>query len=81
MNRGAATSEKTAPNPRQGSKAGVVLGLLRRAEGATLAELVGATGWLAHTTRAALTGLRKKGYVVEKTKRGEATCSRIAQAG
>ncbi len=33
-------------------------------QGATLAELVAATGWLPHTTRAALTGLRKRGYAV-----------------
>jgi hypothetical protein len=26
--------------------------------------LIAATGWLAHTTRAALTGLRKRGYAV-----------------
>lgn len=25
------------------------------------------TGWLPHSTRAALTGLRKKGYPIEKT--------------
>ena len=30
----------------------------------TLAELIAATGWLPHTTRAALTGLRKRGYAV-----------------
>jgi hypothetical protein len=36
-----------------------------------------ATGWLPHTTRAALTGLRKKGHVIEKTKRDDATCYRI----
>lgn len=30
--------------------------------GASLDELAGATGWLPHTTRAALTGLRKKGH-------------------
>ena len=29
-----------------------------------LAELVAATGWLPHTTRAALTGLRKRGYAI-----------------
>ena len=64
---------------RKDSKTGLVLGLLRRPEGATLTELVTATGWLPHTTRAALTGLRKKGHVVEKTKRDDATCYRIAE--
>jgi DNA-binding MarR family transcriptional regulator len=42
--------------------------LLQREEGATLGELIDATGWLPHTTRAALTGLRKKGHAIEKTK-------------
>jgi hypothetical protein len=71
------------PNPaaRTPSKIAQVLALLRRAEGATLAELVEATGWLPHTTRAALTGLRKKGHVLLGDKRGEVTCYRIAEAG
>jgi hypothetical protein len=30
--------------------------------------MVEATGWLPHTTRAALTGLRKKGYAIQKSK-------------
>ena len=40
-----------------------VVGLLQRDRGATLAEIIAATDWLPHTTRAALTGLRKRGYV------------------
>ena len=55
------------------TKIGTVLGLLRRVDGATLAELVTSTGWLPHTTRAALTGLRKKGHVLDKTTRNGAT--------
>jgi hypothetical protein len=34
-----------------------------------LGELVEATGWLPHTTRAALTGLRKKGLTLDRAKR------------
>lgn len=60
------------------SKATAVLALLSRAEGATLPELIEATGWLPHTTRAALTGLRKKGHDIERSKRDGATCYRIA---
>jgi hypothetical protein len=41
-----------------------VVELLQRDCGATLEELIAATGWLPHTTRAALTGLRKRGYSV-----------------
>ena len=68
------------PAPERQTKAAIVLALLRREEGATLDELVAATGWLPHTTRAALTSLRKKGHVLDKSKRGEATCYRIAEA-
>jgi hypothetical protein len=50
--------------PRGGSKLAGVIGLLQRDHGATIDELIAATGWLAHTTRAALTGLRKRGYAV-----------------
>lgn len=70
-------SEKDTPPARSGSKIAEVLSLLRRAEGATLAELVDAAGWLPHTTRAALTGLRKKGHAIAKDRRENATCYRI----
>ena len=50
--------------PRDGSKLALVIELLRRADGATIVNLTQATGWLPHTTRAALTGLRKRGYAV-----------------
>jgi hypothetical protein len=50
--------------PRVGSKLDRLLGMLSTDEGATLDELIGATGWLPHTARAALTGLRKRGYDV-----------------
>jgi hypothetical protein len=66
--------------PREGSKAAIVIGLLQREQGATLAQLVDATGWLPHTTRAALTGLRKKGHVIAKVKHEESTCYSIPAA-
>ena len=83
---GAQAAPKTKPTKKKVSaatratKASIVVDLLRRPEGATLTELVDATGWLPHTTRAALTGLRKKGHVLEKTKRDDATCYRISEA-
>ena len=51
-----------------------MLALLQRDGGVTLAELIEATGWLPHTTRAALTGLRKKGHAVDRVKRDGTTC-------
>jgi hypothetical protein len=50
--------------PRPTSKIASVIELLSQAAGATLAALIAATDWLPHTTRAALTGLRKRGYVL-----------------
>ena len=72
------TGANASASPREGSKIARVIALLQRSEGATLAEMVEATGWLPHTTRAALTGLKKKGHTIERTKRGEMTCYRIA---
>ncbi|MDB5595131.1 MAG: uncharacterized protein JWM36_2092 [Hyphomicrobiales bacterium] len=57
-----------ADAPRQGSKQALVVELLARREGATIDALIEATGWLPHTTRAALTGLRRRGYGIERTR-------------
>lgn len=66
---GATAATVTQPTlAKRESKADLVLGLLRRPEGATIDQLVAATGWLRHTTRAALTGLKKKGHVVTSEK-------------
>ena len=56
------------PSPKSPSKSAAVLAMLQRPEGATLEQLVIATGWLPHTTRAALTGLKKKGHAVSSDK-------------
>lgn len=63
-----AGSRAPADSPRGGTKQSLVLGLLRRASGASLDELVAATGWQPHTTRAALTGLRQRGFAIERRK-------------
>jgi hypothetical protein len=74
-------AEAPSPAPRTGSKTEAVLELLSRTDGATSAELIEATGWQPHTTRAALTGLRKKGHAIERTKRSDQTCYRIPAQG
>ncbi len=66
------TGSRPARAPRAGSKQAVVLDLLTREEGATLDDLMAATGWLPHTTRAALTGFRKKAYAVARGRTGRA---------
>ena len=55
------------------NKKALVLTLLARDEGATLAELIAATGWLPHTTRAALSRIRSGGQPLAKAARQDAT--------
>ena len=55
------------PEPK--TKATQVELMLQRGDGATLDELCAATGWQAHTCRAFLTGQRKKGRTLERSKR------------
>jgi uncharacterized protein DUF3489 len=59
--------DRAAP-PRAGTKQALVVEMLCAKTGATLNALVEATGWLPHTTRAALTGLRKRGLLIERTR-------------
>ncbi len=70
------TTDSPPPRP---SKIEAVVELLRRSEGATLGEITDETGWQPHSARAVLTGLRKKGHVLEKAKRDDVTCYRIVE--
>ena len=60
--------EASAAQQKQRTKSDLLLNLLRREEGATLDQMVEATGWLPHTSRAALTGLKKKDHVLTSEK-------------
>jgi len=62
-------SAATNATPRAGSKQALVIGMLSKQDGATIDQLIAATGWLPHTTRAALTGLRKRGFEIARTPR------------
>lgn len=59
--------------PHRVTKQSLVLDLVRRPEGALLSQIVEVTGWLPHTARAALTGLKKKGHAITSTKLGKVT--------
>ena len=66
--------------PKTQSKAAIVIALLKRGKGANIDEICKATKWQKHSTRAFLTGLRKKGLVIIREQRGEeGTAYRIAQ--
>jgi hypothetical protein len=77
---------------REGTKQERVLALLRRPEGATVAQIAEATGWQHHTVRGFFAGLKKRqGITVEAAERvrqvgaegakGSYTVYRIADAG
>jgi hypothetical protein len=62
--------EAGAPRkPREGTKQEQVLAMLRRPEGATVAQIAEATGWAQHTVRGFFAGLKKKGHAVEVMER------------
>ena len=58
-------TSKSTTKPK-GTKTAAVVKLLRRKQGASVPALQNATGWLPHSVRAALSGLRKKGIAVER---------------
>jgi Mg-chelatase subunit ChlI len=62
----AGDAESSSAQIRAGSKQAKIIDLMKRAKGATLDEMIEATDWLPHTTRAALTGLRKRGFALER---------------
>jgi Protein of unknown function (DUF3489) len=64
----ASASTLNVTSPRAGSKQALVTEMLSANGGATLDALIKATSWLPHTTRAALTGLRKRGFSIERTR-------------
>ncbi|MBW7860850.1 MAG: DUF3489 domain-containing protein [Rhodocyclaceae bacterium] len=55
------TDSASAPiQRRNGTKQDMLIAMLRAPEGATIAEIVAATGWLAHSARGAISGVLKK---------------------
>lgn len=58
-----AAAPKTIP-----TKHSQVIDLLTREGGATLEAMSTKVGWLPHSTRAFMTGLKKKGYVLDSEK-------------
>lgn len=68
-----------APVDKTPSKASTLLKLLGSDCGATLDQMVTATGWQPHTTRAALTGFRKKGHAVTSEKADGVRVYRVAR--
>lgn len=64
-----APAPKAPRGPRAGTKTEAVLAQLRREEGASIAQIIAATGWAPHTVRGYLAGLKKRGLSVEVLER------------
>jgi Protein of unknown function (DUF3489) len=54
------TKEARQPRSREGTKEALLIAMLRRPEGATIAQVTEATGWQPHTVRGAISGPLKK---------------------
>lgn len=90
-------TQRTVGNPRAprtGTKQAKVIEMLRRPEGATVAQIAEATGWQTHTVRGFFAGLKKKGITVAAAERvrvvdpdnkpggkGSFTIYRVTEAG
>lgn len=64
-----------------GGKQAHVIKMLERKSGATLDQIMEATGWLAHSARAVLSGLRKKGHAIDRATTRKGSVYRITKAG
>ena len=67
-----AAKPKEGAGPREGSKTERILDLLKRKDGATLAEIMKATDWQAHSVRGFISGtLNKKMGLSVASEKGE----------
>jgi hypothetical protein len=69
--KGADTAPVSVSSPdmaRASTKRALLIGMIERAQGASVAEIGQRLGWLPHTVRAAITGLRHAGREVTRSK-------------
>ena len=65
-----ATEPEASPKartPREGTKQATLIAMLRAPDGATIEEIMAATGWQSHTVRGAMAGALKKKLGLEVT--------------
>lgn len=66
------------PASKTETKTAKVMCMLKRRQGASIEEIAAETEWKPHSVRAFLTGMRKKGYSITRTKEGEVSRYRLA---
>lgn len=70
-----------SPKPEPKTKNQQVIELLSRERGATLEEMATLANWQQHSTRSFMTGLKKKGHVIENDKIDGVRRYRIVPSG
>lgn len=79
-----APTAKGRDGARSGTKQAILIDLLKRPDGATVAQMSAKTGWQAHSVRGAISGTLKKKLglpVVSETVEGRGRVYRIAAGG
>ena len=79
-----ATNATPVPPARAGTKQATLIDLLRQPRGATIADLVKATGWQPHSVRGAISGALKKKLglpVLSETVESRGRVYRIVEQG
>jgi hypothetical protein len=71
------TAEPRWSRSREGTKEALLIALLRRPEGATIAQVIEATGWQPHTVRGSISGALKKKRGLEVTSVKSETGERV----
>ncbi len=76
------SAQQTNAPVRAGTKQATLIDMLKTPNGASIAQMGAKTGWQPHSVRAALTGLRKRGFAITR-ERSDAgvTVYRLAEAG
>jgi hypothetical protein len=78
------TEHAAAPKtriPREGTKQANLIAMLRAPDGATIEEIMAATGWLSHTVRGAMAGALKKKLGLEVTTEKVENRGRVYRVG
>ncbi len=75
----ATSARKSDAAKRPGGKLGLILDRLGRKAGATIDELVDATGWQKHSVHGALSRLRSGGFAIGLEANGRRKAYRLAQ--
>ena len=76
-----AVAGQVADGKTPSGKLGLVVAALRQADGATIEALTDLTGWLPHTTRAALCRLRQRGLPITRNRVEGNTLYQLPQNG